>query len=100
MPRVFLILAACYATMQLIGILCVSEPTEEEMKEIQQEEDKWKSILEKECNLDWPICAKDVGYKWDVEHFLLYSNRLKNKGRVYVDNYFFDQCSKPTPVDS
>ena len=40
MPRVFLILAACYATMQLIGILCVSEPTEEEMKEMQQEEDK------------------------------------------------------------
>ena len=33
MPRVFLILAACYATMQLIGILCVSEPTEEEMKD-------------------------------------------------------------------
>ena len=69
------------------------------VKEIQQEEDKWKSILEKECNLDWPICAKDVGYKWDVEHFLLYSNRLENKGRVYVDNYFFDQCSKPNNTD-
>ena len=46
MPRVFLILAACYATMQLIGILCVSEPTEEEMKEIQQEEEKRANLVE------------------------------------------------------
>ena len=37
--------------------------------------------------------------KWSVEHFLLYSNRLENKGRVYVDNYFFEQCSKPNNTD-
>ena len=33
-PQVFLILAACYFILQLVGILLVAEPTEQELEEI------------------------------------------------------------------
>ena len=34
MPKVFLILGLCYALMQLIGILLITEPNEEEQKQL------------------------------------------------------------------
>ena len=37
MPRVFLILGLCYALMQLIGILLITEPNEEEQKQLVSE---------------------------------------------------------------
>lgn len=37
MPKVFLLLGLCYALMQLIGILLISEPNEEEQKQLASE---------------------------------------------------------------
>ncbi|KNB43901.1 oxalate:formate antiporter [Blastocystis sp. subtype 4] len=37
MPKVFLILGLCYALMQLIGILLITEPNEEEQKQLVSE---------------------------------------------------------------
>ena len=37
-PKTFLILAACYFVMQLVGILIVAEPTSEEMDEIKSKD--------------------------------------------------------------
>ena len=34
MPKVFLVMGACYFALQLIGLLMISEPTEEEVKEM------------------------------------------------------------------
>lgn len=48
MPRVFIILGCCYALMQLVGILFISEPTEEELKEINKEETA-QPLLDKEA---------------------------------------------------
>lgn len=33
-PKVFLVMGGCYFTLQLIGLLMISEPTEEEVKEM------------------------------------------------------------------
>ena len=41
MPKVFLVMGACYFALQLIGLLMISEPTEEEVKEMK----KYVSIL-------------------------------------------------------
>lgn len=37
MPRVFLVLGVCYGIMQLVGLLLISEPTEEEAKQLEEQ---------------------------------------------------------------
>ena len=34
MPKVFLVMGCCYFTIQVIGLLMISEPSEEDMKEM------------------------------------------------------------------
>ena len=48
MPKVFLILGLCYALMQLIGILLITEPNEEEQKQL---------VSETETSLVTLLCA-------------------------------------------
>lgn len=55
MPRVFLILAACYAIMQFVGLLCISEPTEEELKSLSSNEKQQLLDGEEQSSVEVPV---------------------------------------------
>lgn len=70
----------------------------EKENELKLNETKWKEINEKKCDKDWPICVKDIGYKWDAQHYLIYTNNLENKGYTYVSDYFFTNCDNKNVI--
>ena len=71
MPKVFLILGLCYALMQLIGILLITEPNEEEQKQLVSEtetslvttQSTKKSLTMKE--------AQDIQILGDLGHLIV-----------------------------
>ena len=55
MPKVFLVLSVCYGVMQLVGLLFISEPTEEEAKQLEAE--KTPLLQAEAVNVPEPITA-------------------------------------------
>ena len=78
MPKVFLIMGGCYFVLQLVGILMISEPSEEEAKEISsQAESLIETRITRVCELNHSEDACRVGGRDQ--------SRSHQEGRVLAD---------------
>lgn len=78
MPKVFLIMGGCYFVLQLVGILMISDPSEEEAKEISsQTESLIETRITRVCELNNSEDAYRIGGRDQ--------SRSHKEGRVLAD---------------
>lgn len=84
LPKVFRVLAACFVVIQIIGILCIIEPNEQELIEIEKEAYN-KEITEKpvEEGMD-PISTIKTWKFWQVWLSLLSLSMVN----IYISSFY------------